>query len=162
MQMFSEIAERFDAGEYKPVPWTAFPITEAVEAFRFMAQGKHIGKNVLTFDHPSVPIALSTDSSQRFRSDATYLITGGAGGFGLEVAKWIAAHGGRNLVLMSRSGPRDAAALEGIQQMRTSGCAVVDARGDVSCTADVERVVAKIGTRNASAARGVPRSDGPG
>ena len=53
VQMFSEIAERFDAGDYKPVPLTAFPITEAVEAFRFMAQGRHIGKNVLTFDHPS-------------------------------------------------------------------------------------------------------------
>jgi len=143
--MFEEIGARFDAGDYQPIPYTPFPITEAVDAFRFMAQGRHIGKNVLTFDHPAVPIALSTDASERFSPEATYLVTGGAGGFGLEVAKWIASHGAGHVVLMSRSGPRDDAAVRDIESLRSSGAHVVDLRGDVTDAADVTRVVEQIG-----------------
>lgn len=39
----------------------------------------------------------------RFRSDATYLITGGLGSLGLLIAEWMVEHGARNLVLMGRS-----------------------------------------------------------
>ena len=145
VQMFDEIAERFAAGDYQPVPVTTFPITDAVDAFRFMAQGKHVGKNVLTFDHDPIPIAFTTNTDQRFRPDATYLITGGAGGFGLEVGQYIAQHGGRHLVLMSRSGPRDAAARELIDQLRGDGVKVLDLRGDVARSEDVQAIVGHIG-----------------
>ena len=48
---------------------TLYPIERAESAFRFMGQGRHTGKIVITQRHaPSV------------RSDATYLITGGLGG----------------------------------------------------------------------------------
>lgn len=40
----------------------------------------------------------------RFRQDATYLITGGLGGLGLHMAKWMVRHGARRLVLLGRSG----------------------------------------------------------
>ncbi|ROV97820.1 hypothetical protein VPNG_08650 [Cytospora leucostoma] len=36
--------------------------------------------------------------------DGTYLITGGTGGMGLEIASWMQQHGARNLILVSRSG----------------------------------------------------------
>jgi hybrid polyketide synthase / nonribosomal peptide synthetase FtdB len=38
------------------------------------------------------------------RRDGAYLITGGLGALGLEAARWLAAHGARRVVLMSRSG----------------------------------------------------------
>jgi myxalamid-type polyketide synthase MxaE and MxaD len=41
--------------------------------------------------------------------DASYLITGGLGGLGLQVAKWLAAKGARHLILTSRSGLPDRA-----------------------------------------------------
>ena len=144
VQMFAEIAERFASGDYRPIPYTSFPISRAAEAFRFMAQGKHVGKNVLTFDHDAIPIRFSTDPRERFKADATYLITGGAGGVGLEVARWIAGHGGKHLVLMSRSGPRDSGLRE-IEQLRSGGTTVIDARGDVSNPDDVRRVVEQTG-----------------
>ena len=144
VQMFEEIRQRFEHGDYQPIAYTPFPVSAVVDAFRFMAQGKHVGKNVLTFDHPTVPIALSTEPGERFSPDATYLVSGGAGGFGLEVAKWIAAQGARHLVLMSRSGPPTAAAAATIDALRSSGVTVVDARGDVTVPADVTRVVSQI------------------
>src|SRR5918997_1056019 len=38
-----------------------------------------------------------------FRADASYLITGGLGGLGLEVARWMVRQGARRLVLLGRS-----------------------------------------------------------
>lgn len=43
-------------------------------------------------------------SSKSFSADATYLITGGLGGIGLQVARWLAERGARRLLLLSRSG----------------------------------------------------------
>ena len=42
------------------------------------------------------------------RSDATYLITGGLGGLGRSLTKWLAQQGARSIVLLSRSGPTSA------------------------------------------------------
>jgi len=43
------------------------------------------------------------------RSDAAYLVTGGLGSIGLEIAGYLAAHGARHLVLTSRRAPSEAA-----------------------------------------------------
>ncbi len=142
--LLREVSERIAAGDYQPLPCTIFPIAQAVEAFRYMAQGKHVGKIVLSFDVPHIPIGPCTDDAQRFRPDATYLITGGAGGFGLELAKWLGRHGARHLVLLSRSGPRDDAAQRDIEQLRHDGIEVVDVRGDVTQLDDVTKIVNRI------------------
>jgi myxalamid-type polyketide synthase MxaD len=41
--------------------------------------------------------------SRRLRSDAAYLITGGLGGIGLQVARWAVSAGARRLVLLART-----------------------------------------------------------
>jgi NADPH:quinone reductase-like Zn-dependent oxidoreductase/acyl carrier protein len=143
-EILGEVSDRFVAGDYQPLPCTVFPVTQAIDAFRHMAQGKHVGKNVLSFAVDDIPIAPCTEPEHRLRSDGTYLITGGAGGFCLEIAKWMAGHGARHLVLFSRSGPRDDAAAQDIQRLRDTGTTVVDARGDVTVRADVRRVVQQI------------------
>jgi hypothetical protein len=104
-----------------------FPVSEAAEAFRHTSQGKHIGKNVLDFELPDIRVASCTQVGHLFISDGTYLITGGTGGFGFEVAQWMVANGARNLVFMSRSGPREKARGE-IEILREKGVAVVDAK----------------------------------
>lgn len=145
VRLFAELEERFAGGEYQTLPYTSFPITQAADAFRFMAQAKHVGKNVLDFDVDPIPIGFCTDPAQRFRPDASYLITGGASGFGLEVAKWMARRGARHLVLMSRSGPRDQEARRDLDELRADGITVIDARGDVTREDDVRRMVKEIG-----------------
>jgi thioester reductase-like protein len=143
--MYRDLTERFASGEYGPLPHKVFPITDFVEAFRYMAQGKHVGKNVLSFEQDNIPISPCSEEGHLLRADASYLITGGAGGFGLEIAKWMAAQGARHLVLMSRSGPREDAAAD-IAKLQAEGVSVVDARGDVTSPEDVQRVVDQIQT----------------
>ncbi len=142
-EMFSELETRFYSGDFRPLPNKVFPITEVVEAFRYMAAGKHIGKNVLDFDVPEIAIGPATEAGHRFDGEGTWLITGGAGGFGLELAGWLAKNGARHFALVSRSGPKDDA-LSKIAALREAGCTVIDARADVTRRADIDRVVAEV------------------
>ena len=143
-KMFAALAKSFDSGEYSPLEYTVFPVTEAAQAFRFMAQGKHIGKNVLNFDCDSIPVAPCTQQGKLFKSDVTYLITGGMSGFGFELAKWMIRNGACHLALVSRSGARDASILEDIEYLRSIGKQIVDCRADVTSLQDVERIVGEI------------------
>lgn len=144
VEIFKILRQKFEQKVYRPLPHTSFPITEAVEAFRYMAAGKHVGKNVLSFQVAEIPVGRNAEAGQLFRPDASYLITGGAGGFGLEVAKWMTRQGARHLGLLTRSGPPDAAAREALEQLRAEGVTVLDLRGDVTLAADVERVVREL------------------
>ncbi len=140
-EVCQELEAALAAGVYQPLPHTTFPAAEVADAFRYMAQGKHVGKNVLTFDGESIPIGTCTEEGHRFRPDATYLITGGAGGFGLEIGREMARQGCRHLVLLSRSGPHGDQARADLEQLRKDGIQVHDARGDVTVMEDVQRVV---------------------
>ncbi len=141
--MFSDLEKHFYAEDYVPLPNHTFPITEVVEAFRFMAAGKHIGKNVLNFEVDDIQIGRPTEEGNRFRADGTYLITGGAGGFGLELAQWMHANGARHFALMSRSGPKEEA-LEKIASLREDGGSVLDLRADVTSPNEVRSAVEQV------------------
>lgn len=146
--MFDTLAPRFAAGDYRPLPSTVFPITvfpitEVVDAFRYMAQGKHVGKNVLSFSAKEIPVAPCSEEGHLLKADATYLITGGAGGFGWEIAKWMVSEGARNLALMSRSGPRAEIAAD-LAKLKASGVRVMDLRADVTNPDDVRRAMERI------------------
>ncbi len=142
-KMFSDLEALFYDETYKPLPNKVFPVTEVVDAFRYMAAGKHIGKNVLDFEVAEIEIGQPTEEGHRFRGDGTYLITGGAGGFGLELAEWMSQNGARHFALMSRSGPKEDALIK-IERLRADGVEIIDARGDVTSRADIDKAVAAI------------------
>jgi len=76
-------------------------------------------------------------------ADASYLITGGLGGLGLSVAEWLVAQGARNLMLIGRSAPSDAALLA-LERMTTAGARVLPVRADVSELSDMERALGEL------------------
>ena len=78
------------------------------------------------------------------RDDATYLVTGGLGAIGLEIAGYLAAHGARHLVLTSRRSPSDAAQqrIDALREQR--GCEVRVIAADVANPHDVARVLATV------------------
>lgn len=97
--MLRHLMQEFERGALSPLPRHVFPLHKVIDAFRFMAQAKHIGKIVVTQQ-----AGLSGTAPDRFREDASYLITGGLGGVGLQVARWMVERGARHLVLIGRSG----------------------------------------------------------
>ena len=79
----------------------------------------------------------------RFREDSTYLITGGMGGLGLLVARWMVQQGARNLVLVGRSGVSVAASNQ-IKELEQAGAQVVVAQADVSEAEQITKVIREI------------------
>jgi NADPH:quinone reductase-like Zn-dependent oxidoreductase len=54
--VWREVMRQFEAGILRPLPYRAFPLAQAAEAFRYMAQARHIGKVVLTPDGDARPL----------------------------------------------------------------------------------------------------------
>lgn len=123
VQLINMIEKGLQEGYIKPIKRTVFDKTQVEDAFRFMASGKHIGKVVikirdeeydkssLTKDGkqiykqvPAYPVLMDAQPRAMFNPKLSYIITGGLGGFGLELSKWMSANGAKNLVLTSRNG----------------------------------------------------------
>lgn len=76
------------------------------------------------------------------RGDATYLITGGTGGLGVEIARRLIDLGARHLVLTSRSGSRGREAA--LESLRASGADVRVLVADIAKPARVLALLAEI------------------
>ena len=77
-------------------------------------------------------------------SEKSYLITGGLGMLGREVASWLAEKGATEVVLVSRRDP-DESATAFIRSIEDKGCQVVVHSADMSNRADVEKLLARFG-----------------
>lgn len=119
-------------GTLRPLPVTVFPVSRAGEAFQYMAQAKHVGKVVLSLRDPEVRIVpLRARGSVEIRDDRSYLVTGGLGGLGLEVSRWLVQRGARHLVLVGRRGPGEDAERV-VRALVEAGVRVEVVRADVS------------------------------
>lgn len=106
-----------------------------------------------------VPEQLRPERRFAWRSDATYLITGGLGGLGLALAAWLVQHGARNLALLGRTplppreqwhelgdNSRQARRVQQIRHLESMGARVFAGRADVgdqesltACLRDLEQ-----------------------
>jgi fatty acid synthase len=91
----------------KPLKTNIFPASEAEQAFRFLASAKHMGKVLLQIrenekDESTLPI--SVIPRMYCSPHLSYVIPGGLGGFGIELADWLIIRGCRKLVLSSSRG----------------------------------------------------------
>jgi len=142
--MFQELMQWAERGEIRPLLYRVFPISNVIGAFRYMAQAKHLGKIVLSMQEREIPVAPPIVGEVSFRADATYLMTGGLGGFGLTVAQWMVEKGARHLVLTGRSGAKSPEAQAAVEAMRNSGAEVVVLKADVTDRAQVRQVLDQI------------------
>jgi acyl transferase domain-containing protein/NADPH:quinone reductase-like Zn-dependent oxidoreductase/acyl carrier protein len=133
------------AGEtIRPLPYRVFPVSRVQEAFRWVAQAKHIGKVVLSFQDPMARPTAPAEETIHFRADATYLITGGLGGFGLATAQWLAERGARHLALLGRSGAASTDAQAAVEALRQAGVQVHVAAVDVANPQALQKVLTDI------------------
>jgi 1-acyl-sn-glycerol-3-phosphate acyltransferase len=141
-EMLDELAPHFASGALVAPPLHRFGFDRVEEAFRLMAQARHIGKIVLERDPQAPPPLQDDDVDTSLRKDGTYLVTGGLGGFGLEMAAWLAANGAGCLALAGRRDP-DERTRRRLDALRV-GCRVEVLRCDVGRADEVEHLFARI------------------
>jgi NAD(P)-dependent dehydrogenase (short-subunit alcohol dehydrogenase family)/acyl carrier protein len=124
----------FNDGTLSPLPFTAFSHSQVIDAFRYMQQARQIGKVVVTYEQPIAPPRQEQLGTARMAlpSDASYLVTGGLGGFGLKTAQWLVDKGARELILLSRSGPASDEAQAAVAAFEAQGVKVLAAACDIT------------------------------
>jgi acyl transferase domain-containing protein/acyl-CoA synthetase (AMP-forming)/AMP-acid ligase II/acyl carrier protein len=82
--------------------------------------------------------ALAATGDPVLRADASYLVTGGLGGLGREVAAWLVHNGARSLVLLGRGGSTDNGEL--LEQLERDGATVTVVQADIADAASWQQV----------------------
>ncbi len=88
---------------------------------------------------------LDTDAKLAIQTEASYLITGGLGALGLEVAQLLVQQGVKSIALVGRNSPSETAQ-ESIQELEAAGTQVSVFLGDVSVEKDMVNIFQKIQT----------------
>lgn len=174
-RLFREMMALFEDGTLAPLPYTTFDASQVVEAFRYMQQARQIGKVVVTQRAAMSPVseteaapsqaaptqaapanvvltgnAVTLPSSLSLDPAASYLVTGGLGGFGLRSAEWLAAQGARELILLGRSGAASEEAQAGVARLEAQGVRVHALACDVADRNALTRVFQRIATVDAT------------
>ncbi|CEM36439.1 unnamed protein product, partial [Vitrella brassicaformis CCMP3155] len=121
-QRLADLTKLADTGVLQPLPICQFDVDaapsaedldtssdrtmgDAIAAFRFMQKAKHIGKVVISWSS-AVDCATRSPSSTAGPANPAdvHVITGGVGGLGLVVARWLVSEGVKSIVLVSRRG----------------------------------------------------------
>lgn len=105
--IYNMVKKDLMSGLIQPLNATVFQMNEVEKAFRFMSTGKHIGKVLVQIrENEKSEFSLPMKVYNRTVCDPhmVYVIAGGLGGFGLELADWLIIRGARKIVLSSRRG----------------------------------------------------------
>ncbi|XP_013881248.1 fatty acid synthase [Austrofundulus limnaeus] len=138
-------------GVVQPLQTTVFTRDNVEPAFRYMAQGKHIGKVLLQIRseeqgaalQPASPLSIPAICRTFCPPSHSYIITGGLGGFGLELAQWLIERGANKLVLTSRSGIRNGYQAKRVHEWQHQGVQVLVSSCDVGTLKGTEQLVAE-------------------
>ena len=134
----SELMARFSSGELQPLPTALYSFEDPIHAFRTMTQARHIGKIVMGFSAGN-----GHHSVRDLVSEGTVLVTGGLGALGMEIARWLAAQGARNIVLAGRNAG-DIEKYSVVAELRKQGVDVAVERVDVASSDGLGNLLEKI------------------
>ncbi|XP_012150604.1 fatty acid synthase 1 [Megachile rotundata] len=147
-QVTKLVSEGIKNGAVRPLPSTVFSEQQIEQAFRFMATGKHIGKVLLKIREeekqkvaqPS-PKVVAAIPRIYMNPEKSYVLVGGLGGFGLELADWMITRGAKYLILTSRSGVRTGFQSLCIRRWREMGVHVTVSTADVTTMAGAKQLI---------------------
>ena len=128
------LLQDMENGILAPIRHTRWALSEVPAAISFMRDTQHIGK---------IAVANSALQSGRLREDGTYLITGGLGGIGTTVARWLAEKGAGAIVLNGRRDP-DPEAQQVIDELRSRGVTVQVEIADVTDSVAIDAMLGRI------------------
>ncbi len=146
--LWKHVQAGIETGEVQPLPATIFEHASDASVARavvHMTTGDHRGKTVISgLEALSTTTVLEDTPTPSFSCDTegTYLITGGLGGFGLQLALWLAERGARHLLLTSRRGVTTGIQHRTLNYIRTKlGCTVNVSSLDVGDTAQADELI---------------------
>ncbi|KAF3055049.1 Lovastatin diketide synthase LovF [Daldinia childiae] len=123
----------FDERLRPPQPIRTFSAADAGKAFHQFQVLDAPGKNIIEINSDTIVMAdVKTIPRCKLYPDATYVISGGLGGLGRSITRWMVDRGARNLILLSRSGVKSQEAKNLIRYLEGRQICVVTPAVDIS------------------------------
>lgn len=120
-------------GLKRTTPITRYSLSQVQDALRHMQSGKHIGKLVIErHDTDVVPVAQLRKPVSKFSPDATYVVSGGFGGLGQEIIRWMVNRDAKNLIVTSRRGAVDESATSLVASLQREGVKIAAPACDIT------------------------------
>ncbi|WP_329409749.1 SDR family NAD(P)-dependent oxidoreductase [Nocardia vinacea] len=141
-KLLQRVYEKVLAEIYRPLPYLMFETEEVGKAFEEVIRSTRPARIALRMDSPEPPVRPYLPEIE-IHSDATYLVTGGFGGFGMATGRWLVLRGARRLVLLGRGGASTQEARRQLEAWRTVGIEVIEELVDVTDADTVADVVAR-------------------
>ena len=105
--LMAELGGLYRRGHVRPFRQIkTFDVSQLEQAMMHFAKGTHIGKIVVTFQDPETLLKVRPTLKQvAFDPNAAYLLAGCLGGIGRSISAWMAEHGAKHFVYVSRFSP---------------------------------------------------------
>ncbi|KAL1414020.1 hypothetical protein MTO96_030760 [Rhipicephalus appendiculatus] len=137
------------SGVVRPLGVVSFTRDQTEQAFRSVASGEQIGKTVIQMRQEETQlkptkaptVTLEAVARPCFYEHKSYVIVGGLGGFGLELAEWMISRGCRKLLLISRTGVRTGYQRLCLHRWSSLGATVLVSKEDVSTEEGARKVI---------------------
>ncbi|OJJ70374.1 hypothetical protein ASPBRDRAFT_155129 [Aspergillus brasiliensis CBS 101740] len=128
-----------------PVNPATYAISEINEALDELVSDQPLDLVVLTAGPEDVvQVMQPKEPKTLLRSDAAYMLIGGLGGIGRATALWMANHGARCLVFVSRSGSSSTQSQATVCELQEKGVQVLVHAVDISNSTQVEQMVSEL------------------
>ena len=140
------VDELYRNGRITPIrPFSVFDVSELDQALLSFSQGTHIGRLAVSFQNPkSIVKLLRQPQSATFDPEARYIITGGFGGLGRSIIKWMVDRGRHDFVVLSRRGATTSAAQVFLDDLKRRRVHIEAIACDVSKREDVAQAFQRI------------------
>lgn len=147
-QLMKQVEELYRKGHILPIrPFFIFKASELNHCLQNFSKGAHIGKFVISFQDVDSPIKIIKKlPTATFDFKARYIITGGLGGLGRSIIRWMSDRGAQDFVVISRRGVNTPAAQLLVHDLAVKGVAIEIVTCDISKRQDVMHAIRKVTT----------------
>lgn len=130
-------------------PYFKFDLLNVRQGLYYFQKAKHIGKLICVMPQISYKNGQTRVLIPLFNDESMYLITGGLGGIGFEVCKWMLEKGATSIVLVGRSPPKPELQRK-IDELNQDGNHIEVLLGDVGDAEQCKGIIDKIEQNHSS------------
>jgi NADPH:quinone reductase-like Zn-dependent oxidoreductase/thioester reductase-like protein/ubiquinone/menaquinone biosynthesis C-methylase UbiE len=159
LEYIEQVQEFIVNANVKPLPYIRFEAADIRGALTYLQKARHIGKIICGMPEPELTKGSLGWKAHLFNDKSTYLITGGLGGIGMEIAKWMISKGAKYIILAGRNPPKPKTTAE-ITEMNSKGGNVVCMQCDVGIMENCKFLLESIKSQGLPQLRGIMHAAG--
>ncbi|WYZ42231.1 hypothetical protein EsH8_V_001126 [Colletotrichum jinshuiense] len=149
-RLLNMCVELYEKGHVTPIrPIQSFSCKAAENAFKYLFKGTHIGKVVIDFGGAAadaLEVAQPTPIPT-FCHRSTYLLVGGMGGLGASIARWMACHGAKSFIFLSRSAGNGTDDQDLLEDLHGRGCEIEAVSCNIEDETKLEAIISKLSSK---------------